>query len=184
MCANSVPVITGNPPLTEAPYETYSANVEAIGYSGVDNSRARLWCSVSDKRFAVEDVVLWYDNLWQGQTMIRSLSDAEQFFEHVLRHLHPALTPEQHADVLQRLYWASEDPGGFLLAVRESWLRGDDRYRVEVALAFDEIFPFRERLEMEAVLERIGEQWPELARRCEALAASRKAQESEGDSRR
>lgn len=110
--------------------------------------------------------------------MIRALDEAERLLEHVLQHLHQALAPAQHADVLERLCWASDDPSGFLVAVREKWLRGDERYRVEVALAFDEMFPFRERSEMEAVFRQISRRWPDLAGRCEALMASRVAHES------
>ncbi|MBL8619815.1 MAG: hypothetical protein JNK64_00895 [Myxococcales bacterium] len=105
--------------------------------------------------------------------MIRTLDDAERLFEHVLQHLHPSLAPAQHADILEMLYWACDDPGDLLLSVRENWLRADDRYRVEVALAFDETFPCRELSEMEAAFRQIVARWPDLAGRCEALVVSR-----------
>lgn len=85
-----------------------------------------------------------------------------------------SLSPEKCADVLERLCWASDDPGGLLLQAREMWLRSDDRRRVEVALAFDETFPFREHVEMEEVLRRIGHRWPDLVARCEQLTRLRK----------
>ena len=105
--------------------------------------------------------------------MIRTFNDAERLFEHVLEHLSTVLTPTDHADILERLCWACTDPDGHLQAVREQWLLGDDRRRIEIALSFQEIFPFRDHRDMEAVLQRIGQRWPDLRGRCDELVASR-----------
>lgn len=101
--------------------------------------------------------------------MIRSFAEAEGLFEHVFKHLHPALTAADHADVLERLCWTCDDPDGYLTDVRDEWLRSGDRRHVEVALSFQEILPFRDRVERKAAFKRIRDRWPDLAKRCDEI---------------
>lgn len=59
----------------------------------------------------------------------------------LVRHRAPSLAPEALADVFDRLIWCLDDEGAALLSVVEAWLLGDDRDRVEIALAMTESFP-------------------------------------------
>lgn len=78
------------------------------------------------------------------------------------------------AEVFDRLIWCLADQGDSLLQVRESWLESSEKERVEIALAMDETYPFRNAEKMEAVLERIATRWPELRPRCIELIEARK----------
>lgn len=83
------------------------------------------------------------------------------------------LPPEALAEVFDRLTWCLDDNGSALDAVRESWLRSDDRARVEIVLAMSESFPFQSAAEMSEVLGQISRKWPDLRERCEDLIVRR-----------
>ncbi|MEO7731168.1 MAG: hypothetical protein ABIY55_09370 [Kofleriaceae bacterium] len=86
------------------------------------------------------------------------------------------LPPAALAEVFDRLIWCLVDNGGALLEVRESWLTSDDKARVEIALAMDETYPFNKLEKMDSVFAKIATKWPDLASRCEKIAAARRAQ--------
>lgn len=73
------------------------------------------------------------------------------------------------AEVLNTLIWVMDDNGTDIGELIDSWLRGDDEARIEVALAV-ELIPFRDEVERKSELERIAERWPRFAARCEYLA--------------
>ncbi|MCB9796283.1 MAG: hypothetical protein H6741_26615 [Alphaproteobacteria bacterium] len=96
--------------------------------------------------------------------------------ELLLRHRAPALPPYALAEVFDRLLWCLDDDGHALMSIVEEWLLSDNRDRVEIALAMNEAFPFREAEEMERALAGIALRWPELTPRCQELAALRRSQ--------
>jgi len=78
------------------------------------------------------------------------------------------------AEVFDRLIWCLSDQGASLLQVRESWLKSDEKDRVEIALAMNETYPFNDAREMEVAFGRITGRWPELGSRCAELLDARK----------
>lgn len=99
--------------------------------------------------------------------------DVAGVMEFLYVHRAPDLPPQMLADVLDRLIWSLDDSGDELLRVREAWLQSSDRGRVEVALAMNETFPFKEQQQMETVFRGIVESWPELRDRCDELRRQR-----------
>jgi hypothetical protein len=89
-------------------------------------------------------------------------------------HRAPNLPIHALADVLDRLLWCLDDNGAALLRVREQWLVGDDKGRIELALAMNESYPFSDAQRMREVLATISRTWPDLAARCEAVIAKRR----------
>jgi hypothetical protein len=86
------------------------------------------------------------------------------------------------ADLFDRMIWISSDNGGAIICVRERWLFGEDRVRVEVALRMNEVFPCNSREEMSSVFDRIGERWPDLWTLCvDWLARWDRQQDREGE---
>lgn len=81
----------------------------------------------------------------------------------------PALSAEALSDVFDRLIWILDDNGAVIADVRREWLRGTDRYAVEVALAMQETLPFKTLEEFEPIAADIISRWPDLARACEVL---------------
>jgi hypothetical protein len=99
----------------------------------------------------------------------------------LMSHRAPSLPPIALAEVFDRLIWCLADNGAALLQVRESWLRSEDRDRVEVALAMNETYPFTRFEDMRAALTRITSRWPDLEPRCAELLESRTRLASEGE---
>ena len=85
----------------------------------------------------------------------------------------PGLPATALAEVFDRLIWCLADHGASLLQVRESWLKSDEKERVEIALAMNETYPFNDAREMEVVFGRISNRWPELRARCAELQEAR-----------
>ena len=81
---------------------------------------------------------------------------------------------EDVADLFGILVWSTSDNGSALTRVTDGWLKeGSDLRRCQIALHLD-TYPFRERVEMEAVLRRVAERMPELAPKCDELIQSRR----------
>lgn len=78
------------------------------------------------------------------------------------------------AKVLDRLIWCFDDNGHELLKERELWLSSNDKYKTEVALLMDEVFPYETNHEMEDKLHQISIKWPEFSERCINLITQRK----------
>lgn len=78
------------------------------------------------------------------------------------------------AEVFDRLVWCVDDNGAEIGRHREAWLLCDDKGKVAIALAMDEVFPFRDQLRMEEVLVAISERWPEFSARCTDLTEMRR----------
>lgn len=100
-------------------------------------------------------------------------AEARALMEAIVCHRGVALPALAFAEIFERLHWAIDDPDGHMLRVREEWLRFGDRERVEISLAYQEIFPFVDRAEMETVFRSVVERWPEFAPRCQELVDAR-----------
>jgi hypothetical protein len=83
--------------------------------------------------------------------------------------------PKRLAEILELLVWAMDDNGAEVMAAVERWLQSDDLDRVRVALEVEDVFPFRRREEMEAVLALVKARWPQLAQQCDQRVANRAA---------
>jgi hypothetical protein len=83
------------------------------------------------------------------------------------------LKPSVMADLFHRMIWIVADNGGEIERVRETWLKGGDFKRVQIALFMQETFPFVVREEMEGVLSLIAKKWPSLSERCQDLSKRR-----------
>jgi hypothetical protein len=93
--------------------------------------------------------------------------------EFLYMHKASNLPPDALADVFDRLIWCLDDNGESITQVQEKWLRSGDRGRVEIALAMDEVFPFKDAVAMTAALDDISSRWPELGARCEQIKSQR-----------
>ena len=80
------------------------------------------------------------------------------------------------SEVLDRLIWCFDDNGRELLKGRELWLSSNDKFKIEVALLMDEVFPYETINEMEDKLHQISKKWPEFSERCLDLINQRKQQ--------
>ena len=82
------------------------------------------------------------------------------------------------ADLFGILIWSTSDNGHGLTLETDQWLRdAEDLRKVQIALNLD-CYPFLEASEMEAVLSMIAARFPEAARTCQELLASRSHRES------
>jgi uncharacterized heparinase superfamily protein len=79
-----------------------------------------------------------------------------------------ALPAVAFADVLDRLLWCVADNGSSILELQRQWLSGDDRARVEVALAMAEAAPMT-MSEVDETATKIAARWPDLQPQCEAF---------------
>jgi hypothetical protein len=71
------------------------------------------------------------------------------------------------AEVFEALTWClSEECSAEISRVRRKWLEGDNRNKVEIALAMRQTLPCNNRSELASLLQRIVERWPELAQEC------------------
>src|SRR4051794_37975194 len=95
---------------------------------------------------------------------IAAISDVMEF---LVANAASNLPPEALADVFDRLTWCLADNGHEICVVRDVWLMGDDRRKVEIALMMEETFPFDGGRQMRTNLKSIASRWPEFARRCE-----------------
>lgn len=81
----------------------------------------------------------------------------------------PNLPPEALAEVFDKLIWCLSDNGEGILEVRKEWIAGDDLFKVEVALAMTETFPYETREEMVIRFDEIVNKWPDLESRCSEI---------------
>ncbi len=61
------------------------------------------------------------------------------------------------------------DNGAEILKVHRSWLDSEERGKVEIALAMEEVFPGQTRDEMVFIFSRITSRWPDLKLTCNAF---------------
>ncbi len=104
--------------------------------------------------------------------------DMSHIMNSLMAHRAELLPPKGLAEVFDRLIWCLDDNGESLLRIREEWLQSDDRDRVDVALAMDEVFPFKDENMMNRVFLRISSRWPDLAETCAHIRAARDEQHS------
>ena len=93
----------------------------------------------------------------------------------------PQARPWEHvADLFGFLIWSTSDNGAALMRTMEQWLLvADDVRQVHVALHLD-VYPFEDRGDMERVLRRVAERWPQAAAKCAELISSRPRHERAG----
>jgi hypothetical protein len=88
------------------------------------------------------------------------------------------LPPKGLADVFDRLVWCINDNGAEVLQVQKQWLEGDNKEKIRIALAMDEVFPGESREDMHRLLAKITSRWPELQDVCQAVIEQRDQQMS------
>jgi hypothetical protein len=79
------------------------------------------------------------------------------------------LPPKALGEVFDRLIWCLSDNGAGIHEVIRKWLTGNDLFRVQVALAMDEAFPYETREEMVVNFEKIIKKWSFLEERCSQI---------------
>lgn len=87
----------------------------------------------------------------------------------------PAVPDALVGDLFDYLSWQTSDNGSALSQAGNEWLRdAADERRCAVVLFRQEVYPFIDRIEMEAVLPRVAEAFPRLSDRCAELIAMRR----------
>ncbi|MDC8756038.1 hypothetical protein [Janthinobacterium fluminis] len=87
--------------------------------------------------------------------------------EHIVANRVNGLPADAVSEVFDRLIWCMVDNGEEIGQVRREWFHSDDKYKVEVALNMNEVYPFPTRAEMESHFTRIASCWPDLNDKCE-----------------
>lgn len=103
-----------------------------------------------------------------------------QFMEYVVDHRIPGAPAASIADIIDGLIWITDDNGGQVCSMCESWLLGDDPFRAEIALSVQNVFFFESHEEMMRVFSRITERWPSFQDTCLAISRRRRASVSPG----
>jgi hypothetical protein len=93
----------------------------------------------------------------------------EMMMEFLFSRRTPNLPPKGLADILDRLIWCMNDQGAELLQVRRKWLEGDDKDKVRIALAMDEVFPGDRREDMVRLFDKLTSRWPDLQDACQTV---------------
>lgn len=101
------------------------------------------------------------------------ISEMIQVVEFLYAHRAPNLPPSALAEILDQLLWSLDEQGQEILRVQETWLSSDDKDRVEVALAMNQVFPFDDMHTMTTKFQEIVGRWPEFAARCAAIKEAR-----------
>ncbi|WP_221323230.1 hypothetical protein [Actinoplanes sp. L3-i22] len=78
----------------------------------------------------------------------------------------PDLPPEALAEVFAKLSWDLDDDANVVPVLRR-WLRGDDEYRVAVALWVEDVFPADSRAEIVSLMAGIAARFPALVERAD-----------------
>lgn len=77
------------------------------------------------------------------------------------------------ADLFGLLQWSTSDNGRSIAAAAERWLREcDNERKVNIALNLD-TYPFRDKAEMQAILQLVARKFPSLETQCTRLIGSR-----------
>ncbi len=88
---------------------------------------------------------------------------------YIVEHRAANLPPDAIAEVLDRLIWCLSDNGEGILDERKIWLSSEDLFKIEIALAMDETFPYETREGMVTKFNEIVEKWPKLKKRCDEI---------------
>lgn len=94
---------------------------------------------------------------------------AEQLIDDI-----PKTVPwEVAADILGILIWSTDDNGSSIMRTAERWLtEAQDLRRIRLALNLD-VYPFETKEEMQHVLTKVAQQFPQVDFECKALVNSR-----------
>ena len=114
-----------------------------------------------------------FDKAFAAATALVSGLSESDLAERIVAEAPPSVPWEVIADLLGILQWSTKDNGAAICRTAERWLlEGSDVRRMSIALDLDS-YPFLDDEQMQTVLERIAQQFPELAFRCRALIAER-----------
>lgn len=92
-------------------------------------------------------------------------SDTLAYFNRLVEHRSEGSNPGSLAGALDSLIWFSPSVG----RVIDEWVTSPTKFKVEVVLNVDEVFPRLPRRELEAELGRIESSWPDLAPLCRRM---------------
>ena len=81
-------------------------------------------------------------------------------------HLAAQTPPEFLAEILDDVGWLIDDPTMDIHRCMRGWLIGDDRKKVQVALAMQSMALLDSDAERHAILDQIVRRWPDLASLC------------------
>ncbi|WP_374582838.1 hypothetical protein [Pseudoduganella sp.] len=96
--------------------------------------------------------------------------------DHIFLKRLPSAEPEWIAELLARLVWLTDDNGHEISDSLRRWLAEDDLAKVEIALAFREVWLWNTRDEMDTILRSVEARFPTLLGQCAALRAAWKNQ--------
>jgi hypothetical protein len=97
------------------------------------------------------------------------MKSTEEMMKFLFRRRAADLPPKGLSRVFEILLWSMDDNGTEICSVLSKWLESDDRERVDIALAMEEIYPCNSREEMVALFAKLMSRWPDLAPKCQAI---------------
>lgn len=83
---------------------------------------------------------------------------------------------KEYSDLFAKLVWMTDDNGSSICKVIENWLLSEDLIRIEIALRFEEVFPFSSCEEMVSNLEHLKNKFPQFTVLCDEKIKKRPAQ--------
>lgn len=92
--------------------------------------------------------------------------------DHIFLKRVPSAEPEWIAELLARLVWLTDDNGHEISNSLRRWLAEGDLPKVEIALAFREVWLWNTREEMNAALCQVEARFPTLLEQCATLRAA------------
>jgi hypothetical protein len=92
--------------------------------------------------------------------------------DHIFLKRVPSAEPEWIAEILARLVWLTDDNGHEISNSLRRWLAEEDLPKVEIALAFREVWLWNTRKEMDLILGPIEARFPTLLGQCSSLRAA------------
>jgi hypothetical protein len=92
--------------------------------------------------------------------------------DHIFLKRVPSADPEWIAEILGRLVWLTDDNGYEISNSLRRWLAEDDLAKVEIALAFREVWLWETRNEMDAIFRSVEARFPSLLEQCVTVRAA------------
>jgi len=91
--------------------------------------------------------------------------------DHIFLKRVPSAEPEWIAEILARLVWLTDDNGLEISNSLRRWLTEDDLTKIEIALAFREVWLWSTPEEMDTILSSVEARFPALCDQCATLRA-------------
>jgi hypothetical protein len=108
---------------------------------------------------------------WLSFWALGGIEHMENIADILFRRRANNLPTDALADIFGRLVWAMEDNGREICETMCRWIASGDLERARVALAMDEVFLYRSRVEMVAAFDDVCSRFPELRARCDEIIA-------------